>query len=502
MNASSRLDRLLMRTYERVGPRAIWVLGAVALGNAIFAVLVMGVAGSAYVDGTLKDISVIAAVAVGLGAVAIGTVVFSLGRRVTPVFTWTSTRSAENAAAAWIAANRGIDRALATGVALFSVLYVVLALVARSVMELPPSNTPVIYVYFEIGVAFAATLDYFAFHRLLRPLVADIASYLPAGFEPEYATPSLRVRLVLIMTTVSALVGVLAASNGSSPIEVRMATGIGVATAVMLAVGVAPALLLAEDVSQPLRLLMRATRRVELGDLSARVPVLAADEGGALARSFNRMVRGLEERELLRGAMGSYVDTAIAERVLAEGESLAGEEVEVSVMFVDIRDFTKWCEGHTANETVNRLNEFFGLIVPCVAANGGHTNKFLGDGLLAAFGAPEPASDHADRAVRCAREIAALIADRYGDDLRVGIGINSGWVVVGSVGGGGRLEFGLIGDVVNVAARVEQLTKETGDVILIAETTTKRLTDEVGLVPRGAAALRGKSEQCHVFAVG
>ena len=108
----------------------------------------------------------------------------------------------------------------------------------------------------------------------------------------------------------------------------------------------------------------------------------------------------------------------------------------------------------------------FEIVVPAVVDVGGHVNKFLGDGALAVFGAPNDLADHADAAVSAAVVIHRLVAERFGGELRIGIGINTGKVIAGTIGGGGKLEFTLIGDTVNVAARVEQLTKTTGDGIL------------------------------------
>jgi class 3 adenylate cyclase len=194
------------------------------------------------------------------------------------------------------------------------------------------------------------------------------------------------------------------------------------------------------------------------------------------------------------------VSPDVAERVMAEGELLEGEDVEVTVMFVDIRDFTPFAERSTARETVTYLNDFFGLVVPIVERHRGHANKFIGDGEMAVFGAPERLSAHASRGLAAALDIAAAIEERYAGSLRVGIGLNSGPVSVGSVGGGGRLEFTVIGDTVNVAARVEQLTRETGDTILLTEATRCLLEGDVELEPRGAAPLRGKSEPVPVYA--
>ncbi len=155
--------------------------------------------------------------------------------------------------------------------------------------------------------------------------------------------------------------------------------------------------------------LRSATERVRAGDYSARVPVVATDETGKLAQSFNTMVEGLEERERLREAFGAYVDPALAERVLREGSDLEGEEVEVSVLFLDIRNFTAFAERARPHEVVSMLNGFWELVVPVLLRHGGHANKFIGDGLLGVFGAPERMPDHADRAVAAALEICDCV---------------------------------------------------------------------------------------------
>ena len=151
--------------------------------------------------------------------------------------------------------------------------------------------------------------------------------------------------------------------------------------------------------------LRRATERIGAGDYSTRVPVVAADETGALAQSFNSMAEGLDERERLREAFGAYVDPGLAERMLKEGFDLAGEELEASILFLDVRDFTAFAERSEPAEVVALLNELWSLIVPVLLRHGGHANKFIGDGLLGVFGAPDPRPDHAARAVRAALEI-------------------------------------------------------------------------------------------------
>jgi class 3 adenylate cyclase len=254
---------------------------------------------------------------------------------------------------------------------------------------------------------------------------------------------------------------------------------------------------------RPIRDLAEGTQRVAAGDYSQRLPVVQDDDLGALAASFNRMQAGLAERQRLQSAFGTYVDPALAARLLEQGDDVfTGERREVTVMFVDVRDFTPFAEANTAEDTVARLNALFEIVVPAVVDAGGHVNKFLGDGALAVFGAPNDLADHADAAVSAAVLIHRVVAERFRESLRIGIGINSGVVIAGTIGGGGKLEFTLIGDTVNVAARVEQLTKTTGDTILLTHQTVDALTiRQHEVVDRGAHALKGKSAPVQVFSL-
>ncbi|OBB96224.1 adenylate/guanylate cyclase domain-containing protein [Mycobacterium sp. 852002-30065_SCH5024008] len=255
---------------------------------------------------------------------------------------------------------------------------------------------------------------------------------------------------------------------------------------------------------QPIRDLAEGTKRVAAGDYSQRLPVVQDDDLGALAASFNRMQTGLAERQRLQAAFGTYVDPVLAARLLQQGDEVfTGERREVTVMFVDIRDFTPFAEANSAEDTVTRLNALFEIVVPAVVDAGGHVNKFLGDGALAVFGAPNELADHADAATDAAALIHRLVAERFDGALRIGIGINTGVVIAGTIGGGGKLEFTLIGDTVNVAARVEQLTKTTGDAILLTQQSVDALTSRpIRLTDRGFHALKGKSAAVQVFGLG
>ncbi|UTI63397.1 HAMP domain-containing protein [Paraconexibacter antarcticus] len=354
-----------------------------------------------------------------------------------------------------------------------------------------------------IVLLYGALLRFFAMEIITRPVLEAVAADVGPEADPGRTTISLRLRLLVALPSINIISGVVvsAVSAGGHRSIDDLGFGVAVAIAVAFTISLELTLLLANSILQPLRELRKGTDAVAAGDLGVRVPVLSSDETGALATSFNSMVAGLQERERLREAFGAYVDPQLAERVLTEGTDLGGEEVEVTVLFVDIRDFTAFAERASANEVVRLLNDFYGTVVPVIARHGGHANKFVGDGLLAVFGAPAPLEDHADRAVAAGVEVVARVRERFATDLRVGMGINSGPVVAGTMGGGGRVEFTVIGDPVNTASRVEAVTRITGDDVLLTEATRCLLRRDHGpLEERPTVELKGKTERVRLYA--
>ena len=323
-----------------------------------------------------------------------------------------------------------------------------------------------------VVLAYGVFLRFFVTELAMRPVLADVSRDLPDGADLGKRSVPLRGKLLIALPVINVVTGVVVAGLASEDPSLR-ALGIGVLVALVVAFTLSFELsaLLARSVVEPIQDLREGTERVTAGDLGVRVPVLGTDETGRLAESFNQMVAGLEERERLREAFGAFVDPQLAERVLEEGTVIEGEEVEVTVLFVDIREFTAFAEHASASEVVTELNAFYELVVPVLVRHGGHANKFVGDGLLGVFGAPEHLVDHADRGVAAALEIAEVVRRAYAGRLRIGIGVNSGPVVAGTIGGGGRVEFTVIGDTVNTAARVEALTRETDDTVLVTDAT-------------------------------
>lgn len=346
-----------------------------------------------------------------------------------------------------------------------------------------------------------ANCAYLITERVMRP--AAVRAFTE-GLPDHIAVPGVATRAVLAWALgsglpVLAIIAVGGLYLGGGPARPRQLAEAMVALGgVAVGVGVLALTLSARATAAPLDQLRRSLERVERGEYDTRVAVYDGTQIGRLQHGFNRMVAGLAEREQLRQAFGTYVDPAVAERILEQEDvHLEGEQVEVSVMFLDVRGFTRYAEQHPAQEVVAALNRLFERVVPVIQARGGRVDKFVGDGLLAVFGAPNRLPDHATRAVAAALEIAELQAET---GLPFGIGVNSGVVVAGNTGGGGRLEFSVIGDAVNVAARVEAATRQTGDTVLVGE-RTKELADDPAwtMVERPGVILKGKTSEVRVY---
>jgi adenylate cyclase len=209
------------------------------------------------------------------------------------------------------------------------------------------------------------------------------------------------------------------------------------------------------------------------------VPLRRADEFGALIGEFNHMVAELREKERLRKTFGLHVGAKAAEQILARDPGLNGREQVVTVMFVDIRSFTARAAESEASRVVALLNEFLGVMVRVVEEHhSGMVNKFLGDGFMALFGAGAGGEAHADEALHAAREmhlhlqmLNARLHERGEAPLAIGVGLHTGPAIIGSIGSPERLEFTAIGNTVNLASRIEGLTKTVGAKILLSDAT-------------------------------
>jgi len=186
--------------------------------------------------------------------------------------------------------------------------------------------------------------------------------------------------------------------------------------------------------------------------------------------------------------------------IAMNAQRIEPEWAMVTIAFVDIRGFTTFAERSTAREAAAYLTEFFEVAVPVLRAHGGQLNKLLGDGLLTVFGAPVPAPDHADRAIAAATDLLAAVDARLGERCRIGIGVNSGLVLVGTMGAGQVLELAVVGDPVNVASRVQDATRDMGEALLLTDATRLLLDSAAARVQsRGTISVKGKARSIAVY---
>jgi class 3 adenylate cyclase len=260
--------------------------------------------------------------------------------------------------------------------------------------------------------------------------------------------------------------------------------------------------LVARGLGRPVEVLLGAMRRVDLGDLRTRAPVVSDDEFGALSEQFNRMLAGLEERDRIRRTFARFVPESVAATLLAEEGAVASQEREATVLFADIESFTAIASRLAPREVVQMLNDYFAEIARLIHARSGVITQFQGDAVLATFNLPAANPQHAQHAVEAAFEIQARLAQAMfagGVRLHARIGIASGAVVGGTVGGDDRLGYTVHGDTVNLAARLESLNKELGSRILVSPRTAELLAGRVPLRDRGAVAVRGFATPLRIF---
>lgn len=351
-----------------------------------------------------------------------------------------------------------------------------------------------------VPIGYSLVVSYSVGELLAIPLAEEVAAQLPDDFalEPGLLPVAKRLKIALpAYTSTAAMVGIslIDHRNGAGALALAatasLVIGIGLSTELTV--------LLGDAVTGPVERVREQVARVRAGDFTARTPVLSSDELGQLTHDVNVMASGLAEREEIREAFGTYMDKSVVEVILSGRFPPEGVELDVSILFCDVRGFTAYAEGASAPEVISTLNAMFAAIVPIVEKHHGHVDKFLGDGMLAVFGAPELLPDHADCAVAAACEIVEAVSLGT-SGLTLGAGVNTGRVVAGPIGGAGRLNFSVIGDAVNVAARVEAATRATGDDVLLTDATRRALHRPLAVVSRGAVELKGKSAPLELFA--
>ncbi|MFC4376549.1 adenylate/guanylate cyclase domain-containing protein [Nocardia halotolerans] len=248
----------------------------------------------------------------------------------------------------------------------------------------------------------------------------------------------------------------------------------------------------------PIRGVRQALRQVENGDLDTEITLYDGTELGELQSGFNRMVHGLRERALIEDLFGKHVGHDVAMAAIASRPVLGGTETEAAALFIDIVGSTTMAATMPAPEIVGILNRFFDIVVDEVESHGGLLNKFEGDAALAVFGTPAPLADAAGAALSCGRAIQRRL--RAASDLDAGIGVAAGRVVAGNVGTHNRYEFTVIGDAVNEASRLCDLSKQYDERLLTSATTLAAAagSEAAHWVLGETVTLRGRLKPTHV----
>jgi len=227
-------------------------------------------------------------------------------------------------------------------------------------------------------------------------------------------------------------------------------------------------------------------------------------EIGMLTKEFNEMVRGLKEREFIRDTFGKYVTKDVATLILDKKINVEGEVRLCTILVTDIANYATMSEELTPKEIVLMLNEYFSVLVNIIQNHKGVVNEFVGDAVFAMFNVPLDDPDHAVNAINAALAIDKITTTRkFGKNrqLTTRIGINTGSVVAGNIGSSDRLKFGVVGDEVNVAARLEQLNKQYGTHILLGENTYDMAKNHFNFIQLGNVQLKGKKRTINVYKV-
>jgi adenylate cyclase len=318
-----------------------------------------------------------------------------------------------------------------------------------------------IAVTIAMGGLTTCALFYLLGERSLREIAARA---LAAGPPLRPVAPGVVARAVIAWTLATAVpvggIGFIAAGviHGDTPDNATTAWSIVFLVGVTLGVGLATTVAAARSVAEPIRSVRVGLARVEQGDVDATVAVYDASEVGLLQAGFNRMSAGLREREQLRDLFGRHVGVDVARRALEGGIELGGELRFAAVLFVDIIGSTELAAQNRAERVVEALNAFFAVVVEVTEAHSGWVNKFEGDAALCIFGLPTGDERCAANALAAARTLARRVEDDR--LLTAGIGVSAGEVVAGNIGAAHRLEYTVIGDAVNEAARLTELAKQ------------------------------------------
>lgn len=279
-------------------------------------------------------------------------------------------------------------------------------------------------------------------------------------------------------------------------IQILFITTIGVVLSVTLS------LVVSKSVSAPLEEMETAMKEVSKGNLDVQIRVVSNDEIGAVGEGFGRMIKGLKESEAIKESFGKYISQEIRDEILAGRVPLDGEMTRATLLFSDLRDFTPFVESTHPKQVVSIMNQYFSEMAEAIKSNNGLILQYVGDEIEAVFGAPVPRDDHPDMAARAALDMKKRLIDlnerlktQGVAPFRHGIGIHTGAVLAGIIGSKERSSYALVGDTVNLASRIQGLTKEFACDIILSQTTHDLVADDYQMEALGAVRVKGKSQE-------
>lgn len=230
-------------------------------------------------------------------------------------------------------------------------------------------------------------------------------------------------------------------------------------------------------------------------------PVLLNARIGASLEKKRLRNEVVEQLDFIRDIFGKYVPESIAKQVVANKGALEPKQATATILYTDLEGFTTIAESIPPEQVVQMLNEYFPAVIEPLTRYGGVVNQFQGDAMLVTFNVPVEDPEHADNAVKAGLEILEVMkeASFAGISLRTRIGINTGEVIAGNIGTGDRINYTVHGDAVNLAARLEQLNKEHGTLMIVADSTVELLNGKYPIEPLGEVQIRGKTRPVGIF---
>ncbi len=359
--------------------------------------------------------------------------------------------------------------------------------------------------------AFTFVLIYYALEFIMRKYYIRI--FFPDNKISRYQTSeilSIRVRFFILFFAITIFPILLLSTVGFGQMNpdqlTKAALPVGLLFAGLTGISYLISWLMAESYRKPIREMTMAANKIRRGDFNISIPVNSHDEIGVLSETINEVASELKEKEFMKDTFGKVVDPLVRDQLLSGQLNMDGEIRETTILFSDIRSFTSLSEKLPPEVLVLILNRYFDAITRAITRNGGIVNKFIGDAVLAVFGAPLPMENHADVAITSAMEMIRerenlnreLVNEGH-QPIHAGIGIHSGKVISGLIGSMDRMEYTVIGDSVNTSARLESQTKEDHVNILISGSTKQLCRKEYSWRSLGKRTLRGKETPVEVF---